>query len=240
VNTSGGSKTQMVQGSWYNFTLQGGRNVIRVKLTFNEQYVNNAYGHESVNRAGWGSDGHSFGELLGSDGATVAFYDGPANTNGQFSGPSLLHAKFDYIGLLSGDGTHPDDYAALWLDEGIDKNDSKLGGKNKNKNDDNDDDSRQRTECVVNTDSSLAQNLRACRQFHSNANPLVSMDKSVESAASAQDLCDAWEHRVIYYVDLDPACFNNFQGGAVMSDVHASPNAGLDGFEDVTWEECVW
>jgi hypothetical protein len=237
----------MVRGSWYNFNLRGVGDVIRVKLSFNTEYVNNAYGDEAQNPStGWANSkkgGHTFGELLGSDGATIAFYDGAPNRQGEFSGSSILHAKFDYIGLLRGDGSRPEHYAALWLDEGIDKNDSKLGGGKKGGDSG---DSLQRTECVLNTDSSLAQNLRKCASYHSSSRPLVSRDKDGNAHSAgpynrhARQRCAEWVHEVIYYVDLDPNCFRNFQGGAVMTEVHASPNAGLDDYEEVQWEECVW
>jgi hypothetical protein len=212
----------MVRGSWYKVTSSGGQKAYKVALNFNRNYVNNAYGNEANASTGWGEKGHSFGELLGSDGATVSFYNG----NPHRGGTEVVSAKFDYIGVLPGkSGTHPSHFAALWPPGTGDKNDSK--------------NAEGRLQCVLDTDSSLERNLRNCAQYHTASSPLVSRDKK-GGANSAMRRCAAWEHNVIYYVYLDPACFPNFQGGAVMEDVHASPNAGLDGFEDVSWERCIY
>jgi hypothetical protein len=211
----------MVRGSWYKVTSSGGRNALKVALDFNQRYVNNAYGIEANITTGW-PGGHSFGELLGSDGATVSFFNGNPNRGGT----EVVSAKFDYIGVLPGkSGTHPSHFAALWPPGTGEKNDSK--------------NATGRLQCILDTDSSLERNLRNCAQHHTALSPLVSMDKK-GGANSARRRCSEWEHNVIYYIYLDPRCFPDFQGGAVMEDVHASPNAGLDGYEEVRWERCIF
>jgi low affinity Fe/Cu permease len=59
---------------------------VTIRTTFAKTFVDNTYG---VNSIGWGSKGHKFGDLVGSDHVQLALYDG--------SGTKKMEFKLDYI-----------------------------------------------------------------------------------------------------------------------------------------------
>lgn len=79
-------------------------NTITIKTTFSKTFVDNTYG---VNAIGWGTKGHTFGNLVGSDHLQLALFD--------TKGVKKLEFKLDYITSSS---TVPSGYKTLGVTGG--------------------------------------------------------------------------------------------------------------------------
>jgi hypothetical protein len=81
-----------------------GPQLLHMRLTFNPAFVDNSYGATSI---GWGSHGHKYSELVGSDHAELAFLDKVGTT--------VLAFKLDYISISA---AAPSGYACLGVNGG--------------------------------------------------------------------------------------------------------------------------
>jgi len=82
----------------------GGQSYYRFRITFDPAFVDNTYG---VNAIGWGTKGHTFKDLVGSDHAELSLFD---------SGPTLV-SMFD-LDYITANSTSSCLYGALGVSGG--------------------------------------------------------------------------------------------------------------------------
>jgi hypothetical protein len=85
---------------WYDLETRDEGEAVHVRVAFAEWFVDNTYG-ANASRA-WGTKGHKFRDLVGSDHLALGFRDA--------TGATLLSARFDYI---SQSAATPSGYANL-------------------------------------------------------------------------------------------------------------------------------
>jgi hypothetical protein len=173
----------------------GGQEYYRFRITFDPRFVDNTYG---ANAIGWGTRGHTFKDLVGSDHAELALFDGDKKLVSMFD--------IDYITQSTGAACG---YDALGVSGGEGK--MLLGD----------------SSTVLASTTSLDRNLNGCGYCKNAAcggdctvdSPVT--DEKYTINASAPN----WDYRVIYEVWIAASAFSgNGFGGATISFVHASPS----------------
>ena len=82
-------------------------NTVTIRTTFKKTFVDNTYG---TNAVGWGSSGHTFAQLVGSDHLQLQLLDK--------AGTVKLHLKIDYITLSTVSAQYPSGYRSLGVTGG--------------------------------------------------------------------------------------------------------------------------
>jgi hypothetical protein len=172
-----------------------GQNYYRFRITFDPSFVDNTYGSNAI---GWGTKGHTWKDLLGSDHAELELFD---NNHAM-----VAQLKIDYIGV---DTSQTCGYASL----GVGGGDGKMLVGN--------------SQWVLGSSSSLARNLGGCGYCESSVcggdcrvNSPSTDDQWTSNAATPY-----WDFRVRYEVWIDAQAFGTSGfGGVNVSYVHASPS----------------
>lgn len=173
----------------------GGQTYYRFRITFDPSFVDNTYGTSAI---GWGTKGHTWKDLLGSDHAELELFDN--------NHTMVMQMKLDYIDVKTSESCG---YASLGVSGGDGK---MLVGDSK---------------WVLGSTSSLARNLGGCGYCESAAcggdcrvnSPTT--DEQWTSNAAAPN----WDFRVRFETWIDAAAFGSSGfGGVNVSYVHASPS----------------
>lgn len=173
----------------------GGEEYYRFRVTFDPRFVDNTYG---ANAIGWGQRGHTFNDLVGSDHAELALFDGGLGLVSQFD--------IDYI---SQDSAATCAYGALGVSGGEGKmliGDSKY---------------------VLASTTSLDRDLNGCGYCKSAAcgGDCTNASPATDSSYTPNSSAPNWDYRVVYEVWMDASVFGSAGfGGASISFVHASPS----------------
>ncbi len=82
-------------------------NTITIRTTFSKEFVDNTYGENSI---GWGSKGHTFSNLLGSDKLALALYDKSNSLKMQFymdyfTASTSAPSGYKCLGVTGGEGS---------------------------------------------------------------------------------------------------------------------------------------
>ena len=187
----------------------GGQSYYRFRITFDPAFVDNTYG---ANAIGWGTKGHTFKDLVGSDHAELSLFDGT---------PTLV-SMFD-IDYITSNTASACAYGALGVSGGEGK---MLVGDSK---------------YVLASTTSLDRDLNGCGYCKSAAcggdctvnSPVTDANYTPNSAAPN------WDYRVVYEVWVDAALFaGKGFGGASITFVHASPSKASSNTVTVTPKPC--
>jgi hypothetical protein len=172
-----------------------GQNYYRFRITFDPSFVDNTYGDTAI---GWGTKGHTWKDLLGSDHAELELFDN--------SHAMVAQLKIDYIGI---DTAQTCGYSSLGVNGGDGK---MLIGDSK---------------WVLGSSSSLTRNLGGCGYCESSAcgGDCRVNSPSTDEQWSSNSATPNWDYRVRYEVWVDAAAFGTSGfGGVNVSYVHASPS----------------
>ena len=179
----------------YLHEVAGGADYYRFRITFDPTFVDNTYG---ANAIGWGTRGHTFNDLVGSDHAQLALFDGSKTLISAFN--------LDYI---SQDASAACGYSCLGVSGG---EGAMLVGDAKD---------------VLAATTSLDRDLNGCgycRNAACNGDCTVDSPAS-DTKYTPNTLTPSWDYRVVYEVWVSAAAFgSNGFGGASISFVHASPS----------------
>jgi hypothetical protein len=173
----------------------GGQTYYRFRITFDPSFVDNTYGTSAI---GWGSKGHTWKDLLGSDHAELELFD---NTH-----TMVMQMKLDYIDV---DTSETCGYASLGVSGGDGK---MLVGSSK---------------WVLGSTSSLARNLEGCGYCQNAAcgGDCRVNSPSTDEKWTSNPAAPYWDYRVRYETWIDAAAFGSSGfGGVNISYVHASPS----------------
>jgi hypothetical protein len=187
----------------------GGQEYYRFRIIFDPAFVDNTYG---VNAIGWGTKGHTFKDLVGSDHAELSLFDGT----------STLVSMFD-IDYITASAASACLYGALGVSGGEGK---MLLGDAKH---------------VLASTTSLDRDLNGCGYCKSSAcGGDCTVDSPVTDAKYTPNAAAPnWDYRVVYEVWIDAAAFaaKGF-GGASITFVHASPSKASSNTVSVTPKPC--
>jgi hypothetical protein len=178
----------------------GGLDYYRFRLTFSTSFVDNTFGQNAI---GWGTKGHTFKDLVGSDHAEFKLFDKSFSMVSEF--------KVDYI---SQDTTAVCGYRALGVSGGEGK---MLVGDAK---------------YILGSSTSFSRDLAGCGYCKSAAcNGDCTVDSPLTDVSyAANSATPNWDYRVQYEVWVDAAVFgSNGFGGVSVDYVHASPSKDLGG-----------
>lgn len=173
----------------------GGQTYYRFRITFDPSFVDNTYGTSAI---GWGTKGHTWKDLLGSDHAELELFDN--------NHTMVMQMKLDYIDVVT---SQTCGYAALGVSGGDGK---MLIGDSK---------------WVLGSTSSLARNLEGCGYCQSAAcgGDCRVNSPSTDETWTSNPAAPNWDYRVRYETWIDAAAFGSSGfGGVNISYVHASPS----------------
>jgi hypothetical protein len=173
----------------------GGQTYYRFRITFDPSFVDNTYGSTAI---GWGTKGHTWKDLLGSDHAELELFD---NNHAM-----VMQLKLDYIGA---DASQACGYSSLGVAGGDGKT---LVGDAK---------------WVLGSTSSLARNLEGCGYCTSPAcgGDCRVDSPSTDETWTSNSATPYWDFRVRYETWIAAAAFGSSGfGGVNVSYVHASPS----------------
>lgn len=173
----------------------GGQDYYRIRITFDPSFVDNTYGTSAI---GWGTKGHTWKDLLGSDHAELELFDN--------NHVMVMQVKLDYIGV---DAAQTCGYASLGVGGGDGK--MLIGDPT----------------WVLGSTSSLARNLEGCGYCTVPAcgGDCRVNSPSTDEKWSTNPAAPGWDYRVRYETWIDAAAFGaSGFGGVNISYVHASPS----------------
>jgi len=187
----------------------GGQEYYRFRIIFDPTFVDNTYG---VNAIGWGTKGHTFKDLVGSDHAELSLFDDT----------STLVSMFD-IDYITANTASACAYGAMGVSGGEGK--MILGD----------------AKYILASTTALDRDLNGCGYCKNAAcggdctvdSPAT--DTKYTPNASAPN----WDFRVVYEVWVDAAVFQSKGfGGAAITFVHASPSKASTNTVSVTPKPC--
>lgn len=187
----------------------GGQEYYRFRITFDPTFVDNTYG---VNAIGWGTKGHTFKDLVGSDHAELSLFDGTLTMVSMFD--------IDYI---TANSTSACAYGALGVSGGEGK---MLVGDSK---------------YILNSTTSLDRDLNGCGYCKSAAcgGDCTVDSPPTDASYTPNSGAPNWDYRVVYEVWVDAAVFQSKGfGGAAITFVHASPSKASSNTVSVTPRPC--
>lgn len=173
----------------------GGQEYYHFRITFDPTFVDNTYGENAV---GWGTRGHTFNDLVGSDHAQLSLFDGSKAMISEFN--------LDYI---SQDSSAACGYSCLGVSGG--EGGMLLGD----------------SKYILAATSSLDRDLNGCGYCKNAAcNGDCTVDSpATDQSYTPNTLTPSWDYRVVYEVWVSAAAFgSNGFGGASITFVHASPS----------------
>jgi hypothetical protein len=212
---SGASSTTTTTSSTRAATIEylsetaGGQSYYRFRITFDPAFVDNTYG---ANAIGWGTKGHTFKDLVGSDHAELSLFDGT---------PALV-SQFD-IDYITANATSACAYGALGVSGGEGK---MLVGDAK---------------YVLASTTSLDRDLNGCGYCKSAAcgGDCTVTSPATDASYTRNAATPNWDYRVVYEVWVDAAVFaGKGFGGASITFVHASPSKASSNTVTVTPKPC--
>jgi len=187
----------------------GGQEYYRFRITFDPSFVDNTYG---TNAIGWGTKGHTFKDLVGSDHAELSLFDGT----------KTLVSMFD-IDYITADSTAACAYGALGVSGGEGK---MLVGSS--------------TDILAST-TSLDRDLNGCGYCKSAAcgGDCTINSPATDAMYTPNASAPNWDYRVVYEVWVAATAFKgNGFGGAAITFVHASPSKASSNTISVTPRPC--
>jgi hypothetical protein len=187
----------------------GGQSYYRFRITFDPAFVDNTYG---ANAIGWGTKGHTFKDLVGSDHAELSLFDGG----------SALVSMFD-LDYITANSASACGYGALGV----------RGGEGKMLTGD--------ATYILAATTSLDRDLNGCGYCRSAAcgGDCTVDSPATDAAYTPNPSAPAWDYRVIYEVWVDAAVFaGKGFGGASITFVHASPSKASSNTVSVTPRPC--
>ncbi len=173
----------------------GGQEYYHFRITFDPSFVDNTYG---VNAIGWGTRGHTFKDLVGSDHAQLSLFDAGKTMVSQFN--------LDYI---TADSSAACGYGCLGVSGG---EGGMLVGDAK---------------YILAATTSLDRDLNGCGYCKSAAcNGDCTVDSpATDKLYTPSASTPKWDYRVVYEVWVAAGVFgSNGFGGASITFVHASPS----------------
>ena len=179
----------------YLHEVAGGQDYYRFRITFDPSFVDNTYG---ANAIGWGTRGHTFNDLVGSDHAQLSLFDGSKTLISAFN--------LDYI---SQDTSAACGYSCLGVSGG---EGAMLVGDAK---------------YILAATTSLDRDLNGCGYCKNAAcNGDCTVDSpATDTKYTPNPLAPNWDDRVVYEVWVSADAFgSNGFGGASITFVHASPS----------------
>ena len=187
----------------------GGQEYYRFRIIFDPTFVDNTYG---VNAIGWGTKGHTFKDLVGSDHAELSLFDGT---------PTLV-SMFD-LDYITADTSAACAYGALGVSGGEGKvlvGDAKY---------------------ILASTTSLDRDLNGCGYCKNAAcgGDCTVDSPATDAMYTPNAAAPNWDFRVIYEVWVDAAVFaSKGLGGASITFVHASPSKASSNTVSVTPRPC--
>jgi hypothetical protein len=187
----------------------GGKEYYRFRITFDPTFVDNTYG---VNAIGWGTKGHTFKDLVGSDHAELSLFDGT----------KTMVSMFD-IDYITANSTSACLYGALGVSGGEGK---MLVGDSK---------------YILASTTSLDRDLNGCGYCKNAAcgGDCTVDSPATDANYTPNPAAPNWDFRVVYEVWVDAGAFgSNGFGGAAITFVHASPSKASSNTVSVTPRPC--
>jgi len=187
----------------------GGQEYYRFRVTFDPHFADNTYGSNAV---GWGTRGHTYSDLVGSDHLELQLFDGTKTM--------VMDLKLDYISV---DASKTCGYSALGVSGGEGK--VLLG------------DARY----VLGATTAEARNLNGCGYCSNSAcgGSCTVNSPATDATFTANPAAPSWDFRVQYEVWIDAAVFaGKGFGGANVPYVHASPSKASSNTIVVTPKPC--